>query len=105
MAVPATLAVDVYPLRGRKRGGTPRPLVNALIAEVSLMYGAGGWLLRLIGPLLSFRDLLLPLAFLLLFYLLCFVFQLLLEPQLGVSIKQLRMLQVHWFLLHLVPIL
>lgn len=41
LSVPATLAVDVYPLRGTKRGGTPRPLPNALIAEVHTMEEKG----------------------------------------------------------------
>jgi hypothetical protein len=38
LIVPATLAVDVYPSAGKKRKrGAPRPLADALIAEVHTM--------------------------------------------------------------------
>ena len=42
LTVPATLAVNVYPLLGTKRkGGAPRPLADALIAEVHTMEEKG----------------------------------------------------------------
>jgi hypothetical protein len=42
LIVPATLAVDVYPLAGKKRkAGAPRPLADALIAEVHTMEEKG----------------------------------------------------------------
>jgi len=42
LIVPATLAVDIYPLVGKKRkGGAPRPLADALIAEVHTMEEKG----------------------------------------------------------------
>jgi hypothetical protein len=41
LTVPATLAVDVYPISGTKLKGAPRPLFDALIAEVHTMEEKG----------------------------------------------------------------
>jgi hypothetical protein len=41
LTVPATLAVNIYPALGAKRKGAPRPLLDALIAEVHTMEEKG----------------------------------------------------------------